>query len=111
MKIDDPIKKATGISVGAAPLRSGKAAEKTGVDKTPSDNVTLSPKAQALANQSAGAGVFDADKVNAIKAAIASGQFQINPERIADGLIDSVRYHLNAQRVRMNSHVRSCRYP
>lgn len=91
MKIDDPLKKATGLSISSTPARSSKAAEKAGVDKGPTDSVTLSPKAQALSNQSSGAGVFDADKVNAIKAAIANGEFKINPERIADGLIDSVK--------------------
>lgn len=34
---------------------------------------------------------FDAEKVAAIKAAIANGEFQINPEAIADSLIESSR--------------------
>ncbi|MGH8809985.1 MAG: flagellar biosynthesis anti-sigma factor FlgM [Noviherbaspirillum sp.] len=91
MKIDDSIKKAAGLGVNTSPSRSGKAAEKASVDTAPSDNVTLSPKAQALANQGSGTGVFDLNKVNEIKDAIASGRFQINAERIADGLIDSVK--------------------
>ena len=33
---------------------------------------------------------FDAKRVEAIKAAISSGQFKVNPEAIADKLIDSV---------------------
>lgn len=91
MKIDDSFKKAAGIGVAGTPSRPGKASETSATEKAPSDSVTLSPKAQALARQDTSAGVFDADKVNKIKAAIANGEFQVNPERIADGLIDSVR--------------------
>lgn len=35
--------------------------------------------------------VFDADRVSQIRQAIAEGRFQVNPERIADGLLASVR--------------------
>lgn len=91
MKIDDSMKKTQGLGVGAAQARSAKAAEKAAVDKAPSDNVTLSSKAQELAAQASGTSVFDSKKVNEIKAAIASGQFQVNPERVAEGLIDTVK--------------------
>lgn len=37
-----------------------------------------------------GEGSFNEAKVNEIKAAIAEGRFSINPEKIADGLIESV---------------------
>ncbi|HVK93420.1 MAG TPA: flagellar biosynthesis anti-sigma factor FlgM [Noviherbaspirillum sp.] len=98
VKIDDSIKKTASLSIGANPARSGKTAEKQGVDKTPSDNVTLSPKAQALASQSTGTGVFDANKVNEIKAAIANGQFKVDAGRVAAGLIDSVKDLVSAQK-------------
>ncbi|MCK9284386.1 MAG: flagellar biosynthesis anti-sigma factor FlgM [Rhodocyclaceae bacterium] len=39
-------------------------------------------------------GVVDANRVAEIKQAIAEGRFQINPERIADGLLESVRQML-----------------
>jgi negative regulator of flagellin synthesis FlgM len=92
VKIDDSMKKALGLPVTSAQTRSGKTSEKTAVDNASSDNVTLSPKAQALASQaSAGNGVFDSAKVTEIKAAIAKGTFQVNPQRIADGLIDTVK--------------------
>jgi len=91
VKIDDSIKKSTSLGVKTAQTRTEKSAEKAGVEKAASDNVTLSPKAQALAEQSAGAGVFDSNKVSQIKAAIASGTFKVNPEKVADGLIDTVK--------------------
>ncbi len=36
-------------------------------------------------------GTFDADKVAAIREQIRSGQYRMNPERIADGLLASLR--------------------
>ena len=35
-------------------------------------------------------GTFDADKVAAIREQIRSGQYRINPQRIADGLLASL---------------------
>jgi len=59
-----------------------------------SDHVELSSLAASL--QQAGATmddtqVVDAARVAQIKQAISEGQFQIHPERIADGLLQSVR--------------------
>jgi negative regulator of flagellin synthesis FlgM len=99
VKIDDSMKKALGLPTTSAQTRSGKTLEKAAVEKAPSDNVTLSPKAQALASQSASTnGVFDAAKVNEIKAAIANGTFQVNPERVAEGLIDTVKDLISTRR-------------
>jgi len=58
------------------------------------DNVTLSPMAQKINSLKSNIGaenVFDTDKVNEIKAAIMSGQFKVNTEKVADGLIQSVK--------------------
>ena len=43
-------------------------------------------------------GTFDSQKVAEIRQAISEGKFQINPERIADGLIISVREMLDRDR-------------
>lgn len=98
MKIDDTIKKTGSLGVGSTQTRPGKAAEKAGVEKAPTDNVTLSSKAQALAGQVSGASVFDSKKVEEIKAAIAGGQFQVNAERVADGLMDTVKDLISTRR-------------
>ncbi len=90
MKIDDSVKKTTGLGVGATPTRAGKGAEKAGVATPASDNVHLSSQVQTLTAQVAGGGVFDAGKVDEIKAAIASGTFQVDPEKVANGLLDTV---------------------
>ncbi|KAF7599638.1 MAG: flagellar biosynthesis anti-sigma factor FlgM [Candidatus Dactylopiibacterium carminicum] len=41
--------------------------------------------------------VVDSGKVQEIKEAITQGQFRVNPEKVADGLLDSVRQMLSAQ--------------
>ena len=92
MKIDDSIKKTAGLSVGTTQARPGKGADKAGtVSQAPakSDNVHLSSKLQSL-SQLGGSAVFDANKVEEIKAAIAEGRFQVDPEKVANGLLDTV---------------------
>lgn len=100
MKIDDSVKKTTGLSVGAPQTRAGKGAEKaagTAPTPTQSDSVHLSSKLQSLA-QSSGNGVFDVKKVEEIKAAIAEGRFQVDPEKVANGLLDTVSDLIRARK-------------
>lgn len=99
MKIDDASKKIAGIGVGTTQTRSGKGPDKTDASgKTSSDNVTLSTQVQTLTSQVAGASSFDSKKVEEIKAAIAGGQFQVNAERVADGLMDTVKDLISTRR-------------
>ncbi|HWT72654.1 MAG TPA: flagellar biosynthesis anti-sigma factor FlgM [Oxalicibacterium sp.] len=100
MKIDDPLKKAAGLSVNTTPTRAGKASEQGNVSKVPpqSDNVTLSNQVQELAAQVSTSSVFDTKKVEEIKAAIANGQFQVNAESVADGLMDTVKDLISTRR-------------
>ncbi len=98
MKITESIQKAP--SAGIAPstaARTTKSSESTAAADTTaaanpaSDSVRISPQLQALTGQMSNTGVFDSKKVAEIKAAIASGQFQVNAEKVADGLMDTVR--------------------
>jgi len=60
----------------------------------PTEKVAINPLAtqiNAASLQMSAEPSFDAEKVAAIKSAIASGQFQIQPENIADGLISSTK--------------------
>ena len=41
--------------------------------------------------------VVDQARVEEIRTAIREGQFKVDPERIADGLLDNVREMLNAR--------------
>jgi negative regulator of flagellin synthesis FlgM len=90
VKIDDSIKKTGGLGVAATQTRAGKGVSKPGADKVSSDNVHLSSQLQGLEGQVASSSVFDANKVEEIKAAIAGGQFQVNPEKVANGLLNNV---------------------
>ena len=52
----------------------------------------------ALYSVSGAEAAFNSQKVAEIRQAISEGRFQINPERIADGLINSVREMLGHNR-------------
>ena len=99
MKIDDTSKKTAPAGVTTTQTRAGKGAEKAAAsNKASSSNVTLSTQVQALTSQVSSASVFDTKKVEEIKAAIAGGQFQVNAERVADGLMDTVKDLISARR-------------
>ena len=52
--------------------------------------VTFSPASQAMSSAGgAGGEVFNAQKVEAVKLAIANGTFQVNPEAIADKMLSN----------------------
>ena len=68
---------------------------------TEQTEVTLSQRAaqmKQLETQLAAIPVIDRARVDSIKEAIASGQYTINTENIADGLIDSVKEMLRVAR-------------
>ena len=91
MKIDDSIKKASGLPISTSGTRAGKSAEKPAVDAKQGESVHISSQLQSIASQLSSGSVFDTKKVEEIKAAIASGTFQVNAEKVAEGLIDTVK--------------------
>jgi len=67
---------------------------------TREEEVSLSfaaKKMAALDKEEMGALSFDSAKVSAIEAAIREGNYRINPEKIADGLISSAREFLSSK--------------
>lgn len=104
MKINDSFKST--VSVGVDKTSAGKAepskkTEATIVDSKVAENVTLSSMASQLQTLEATLGadnVFDSEKVAAIKSAIADGQFKVSSEKVADGLIESVKDLLNTKK-------------
>jgi len=93
VKVDTSLKKTGSIGVETTQTRAGKGADKAGsVSPAPSgsDSVHLSSQAQSLTQLAGSSGVFDANKVEEIKSAIAEGRFQVDPEKVANGLLDTV---------------------
>ncbi len=97
MKINDSIKNNLGLGVdkaGTEKSGAGKATGKPQVDVKAAESVTLSPMSaqlQSLEAKIAADNAFDVEKVAAIKLAIASGQFNVSSEKVADGLIETVK--------------------
>jgi negative regulator of flagellin synthesis FlgM len=99
VKINDTLKGTPGLPATNAPAAGAKGADKAvTVNPAQSDNVRLSPQGQALASAAGGAAVFDTKKVERIKLAIADGQFQVNSEKVADGLLETVRDLLHSRK-------------
>jgi len=99
VKINDTLKGAQAQQLTNTTAANAKQAEKAAATATPAqtDSVRLSSQAQAASGASASTQVFDAKKVERIKLAIADGQFSVNSEKIADGLLDTVRDLLHSR--------------
>lgn len=91
MKINDSVKKTSDATVSTTQARGGKAAERVSTAKVGGSNVQQSSQLQALTAQVSSTSVFDTNKVEEIKSAIASGKFKVDPEKVANGLIDTVK--------------------
>lgn len=103
MKIDDALNKAPGLPAGPpqTQARTEKSPEKAEVTNTPSHSVqisSLSTQLQALQSTQASGAVFETKKVEAIKLAISEGRFQVDSEKVADGLLETVKDLLNSRK-------------
>lgn len=103
VKINDTLKSNPGLqptnTSGTANARGADKAAATAATPSATDSVRLSSQGQAMANAVGGNNqVFDTKKVERIKMAIADGQFQVNSEKVADGLLDTVRDLLHSRK-------------
>lgn len=87
-------------SVGSAPDGGRTRTASSTAQRTPTEGdaqVELSPlssRLQEIGTAAAAGPVVDSKRVAEIKQAISEGRFKIDPERIADGLLTSVRQML-----------------
>ena len=99
MKIDNSAKtigsvqSPGGSRVGG--IRPPASGAKTASPSTGQTTTVVSTSLHAVSGTEA---AFDSQRVAEIRQAISEGRFQINPERIADGLISSVRDMLGQKR-------------
>ncbi|UOA08765.1 flagellar biosynthesis anti-sigma factor FlgM [Methylobacter sp. S3L5C] len=91
MKIDNPVGNITNPPPIDFQPKHVKATEAPPVSPTPSSSVQLSEQLQALGALSPDTGIFNAEKVNKIKAAIAEGTFQVNATIVAEGMITTAK--------------------
>jgi len=104
MKINDTIKNSASLGTDKAATEktnavktesaNNKKADKSQAEIKDGGNVTLSPLSAQLKVLEAkvhASKVFDAEKVDAIKSAIASGKFNVDSGKVADGLIATVK--------------------
>lgn len=101
MKINDSMKQHLDLTADKVGAKSGKKPEQANANAASSESVTLSTlssQLQSLEAKVANTEVFDAEKVDAIKSAIANGQFKVDSGKVADGLIASVKDLLNTQK-------------
>jgi negative regulator of flagellin synthesis FlgM len=104
VKIDNSVKTPSVIKEGTASRQGEARVATTAARTTPATptapemvQVQLSPGLLAAEGAIAATPAVNAQRVAEIKQAISDGRFTINPERIAAGLLDSVRQMLGAQ--------------
>lgn len=101
MTILDSINKAGGLPLSPPQTRTERPPEKAETATTPSHNVqisALSTQLQALQKTQTSGAVFEAKKVEEIRLAISEGRFQVNSEKVADGLLETVKDLLSARK-------------
>ncbi len=91
MKIDNSLKSVGGFASEPTPGKSSKSDASTPQPGVSVDISGLSAQLQALGAQSSGGEVVDAARVSEIKLAISEGRFKVNPEVVADRLLQTVQ--------------------
>jgi negative regulator of flagellin synthesis FlgM len=103
MKIDGNIRSIQSASVSESPPQGAKAgtAAKTQGAGSGGPSVELSSLGSQLAGiekSLAGVPVVDIQRIEEIKAAITEGRFKVNPDVIADKLLETVQELIRAQK-------------
>ncbi len=85
-------------NAGAEAAAASGAASASAAQPQAGVTVTLSPSATQALSGSGNSDVFNADKVEAMKAAIADGSFKVNAEAIADKMLSNAAEMLSGSR-------------
>jgi len=99
MKIDSSIKSVSTGAVGGGASRPGKGAA-SAPGSGAGDRVQLSPlssQLQAIESSMANTPVVDSARVAEIRQAIAEGRFKVNPDAVADQLLQTARELLRSR--------------
>ena len=96
MKIDNSIQ--TTVSLSDAQARPGKTGQRTEDVANSNDSVQLSTQLRSIEKNLASGEVFNAARVEEIKQAISQGHFVVNPEKVADRLLETVRDLIQTRR-------------
>lgn len=92
MKIDSGVKSVGTSLTGNRPAAAGNTPRQPEAgDAARVDISSLSARLQVIGAEMAAEAPADNARIAEIKQAIAEGRFSVNPERIADGLLASVR--------------------
>ena len=94
MKVENSVKSVTSNAVQQEPSRPGREPAADAAWSPVSTNVklsSLSAQLQMIEKGFADAPVVDAARVAELKQAISDGRFKVNPEAVADRLIDTVK--------------------
>lgn len=96
MKIDNSIQ--TTVSLSDTQARPGKTGQRTEDVANSKDSVQLSTQLRNIEKNLANGEVFNAARVEEIKQAISEGHFVVNPEKVADRLLETVRDLIQTRR-------------
>ena len=102
MKIDSSVKATGSLPSNDGRARSAKESPKAEGNNPGSERVELSSLSSRLLKMEetiSNVPVVDSARVDEIKQAMSEGRFKVNTEKVADGLIESVRQMLSAQQV------------
>ena len=92
MKIDNSIKTTAIAPMGETSVRPDKTGQRTETAApNDRDSVQLSVQLQNIEKNFASGEVFNAARVEEIKQAISEGHFVVNPDKVADRLLETVR--------------------
>lgn len=98
MKINEALKSVGSLNTDKLEANEKKSAKAnvatTQAEAKSGESVTLSPlaeKIKTLETKVAASNVFDSNKVESIKSAISNGTFKVDTEKVADGLMQTVK--------------------